>query len=149
MNRISEGDIITFLKEVFSLDIRSDQLSKPTTNFVLDIYTRFLNKFGDYGLDQPDLMACERLSRVHMMGDMIYVWNVFKLIRLYGNYYKYSVEISDIMKPKRQGTLEILSFLCKHYLQLSDIKVCIQFVIFFPIKKNCFTFIGILRRYFK
>ncbi|KAI2799218.1 hypothetical protein BLOT_013226 [Blomia tropicalis] len=86
--------------------LQSDQLSKPTTNFVLDIYTRFLNKFGDYGLDQPDLMACERLSRVHMMGDMIYVWNVF----------------NDIMKPKRQGTLEILSFLCKHYLQLSDIK---------------------------
>ena len=123
-NKISEDEMVEFLKTMLSINITRDQLTKPSKEILLYIYGRFLEDFGCNSLDQPDIKACDSIMNIENMKPMIYSINIAKFLS------QFLVRLGipdftllDILQPKRSRTYKIISTLCKFYLKFFKNKV--------------------------
>lgn len=128
MSRISDVEVINFLKTALQLKVTREQLMKPTTEFIILIYGRFLNEFNIDKLNQPDLMSCSTFSNIEYMEKTIFYINITNAIsKLLSKIGFEDITLQDIITPKRNRTMAIISGLCSCLINYINVKVCFLF----------------------
>ena len=108
-----ENEVLLFLKDMLQIKVAKEQMAHLTSNFVVDVFARFLNEFGFDHLDQIDLIAS---SGTRLTPQSAYPINVMKALSTFINpYISEPLQLSDILKTKRVRTIEILHALCNMY----------------------------------
>lgn len=125
--RITDHEVVELLNRLLHVKVSREQLAKPTKQFVLDIYARFLNEFGVENLNQPNLLACTAIDNYEQMEGAIPMLNVFIALRYYLS--KVGIEdlsMADIVAPKRNRTIQLIGALCTFLVHVIKLKVCDQ-----------------------
>ncbi|CAG2180433.1 unnamed protein product, partial [Oppiella nova] len=122
-NKISEEDIISFMRNMFGVSIARDQLQAPTKDFVVGVYARFLSEFGVENVSQPDIMATSGMDNIERYETNIIVANIYKSVaNIVVNAGVPDMSFADVVQPKRLRTQRILSALCCLLLKLTEIE---------------------------
>jgi hypothetical protein len=123
LNKLSDEEIILFMREFLSISLTRDQLVNPTKNIVIRLYSRFLYEFGFQDITKPDIIATSAMDNIETYDSFIKTANVFNCTA-----YVISaagipdMSINDIISPKRKRTNRILSALCILSVKLSNIQ---------------------------
>lgn len=125
MARISDQEVMQYMKEMLSLTITRDDLNNPTKEFVLRLYGEVLNAFGWTRLNQPDLMATNGISDIEALGPMIPCVNTFKVLQklLPKLHREIDIKLMDILMPEKARTSRIIRELMRMHYKLSDYMV--------------------------
>lgn len=126
MTKLSDTEIINFMKDMLNYTVKKEQLSNPARHHVIEIYAEFLQamEFDVNTLAQRDFMACGDVTNVDSMNDILVPIHIFKLVQqCVVSYGIHDMSLVDILSPKRVRTNRIISALCFYYLRFSDIKV--------------------------
>ena len=122
-NKLDETEIACFIKDMFSMTISREQLMNPNKEFVVQIYARFLSEFGVENVTQPDLMATSALDNIDRYETNIILWNISKSVSsIVQNAGVPDMTFADIVQPKRNRTIRILSALCLLYYKLTEVE---------------------------
>lgn len=122
-NKLDETEIACFIKDMFSITIGREQLMSPTKEFVVHIYARFLAEFGIENVTQPDLMATSAMDNIEPYEKYIILCNIYKSVAsIVQNAGVPDMTFADIIQPKRNRTIRILSALCLLSYKLTEIE---------------------------
>ncbi|XP_027202347.2 uncharacterized protein LOC113796305 [Dermatophagoides pteronyssinus] len=120
--KITDETIIDFYKSNNIHTIRKEDLQRPSKEFVLQLYTRILEKLDVFNINQPDIVACTNGLIDHMEKTYLII-NVFTVIsRFVSNVGLNDIKIIDIIEPKRNRTIRILQALAKYYVRYNTLK---------------------------
>lgn len=126
MTKLSDSEIINFMKDMLNYTVKKEQLSNPTKHQVIDIYVQFIQvlEFDVNSLTQRDFMACGDVTNVEAMDGVLVPVNIFKLAQqCVISYGIHDLSLMDILTPKRARTNKTISAFCFYYLRFSAIKV--------------------------
>lgn len=126
MAKLSDNDIINFMKDMLCYTVKKEQLQNPTRNIVIDIYAEFLQAldFDVKSLTQRDFMACGDVLNVEALDVVLVPIHIFKSVQqCVISCGVQDMSLLDILSPKRHRTNRIISALCHYYIQFSDVKV--------------------------
>jgi hypothetical protein len=122
-NRLTDEEIITFMREMFTINISREQLVNPSKDVVIGIYARFLAEFGVENMTQPDIIATSGMENIERYESWIIISNIYKstanIVCAAGIP---DMLMSDIISPKRMRTNRLLSALCFLCVKLSNIQ---------------------------
>jgi len=122
-NRLTEEEIIAFLREMFAMKISREQLLNPNKDIVIGIYARFLGEFGVENVSQPDIIATSGMENIERYESNIVLSNIYKstshIVSAAGIP---DMSLTDIILPKRMRTNRILSALCFLLVRLSNLQ---------------------------
>ena len=123
MNKLTEEEICGFMKDMLSLTISREQLINPTKDFVVNVYARFLSEFGIENVAQPDIIATSGMDNIERYETNIILGNITKSV---SNIVKDAgvpdMSFADLVQPKKNRTLRIISVLCMLYYKLTEIE---------------------------
>lgn len=122
MSKITEEEIIDFYKTNYEINIRKEDLARPTKDFVTNLFIRILEKLDIYNLNRIDILACtnitENMENAYLIINIYTVLN--KLLMTIGlNDFK----ITDILMPKRSRINRILHAMANSYVRYNTVKV--------------------------
>ncbi|OTF79093.1 Nuf2 domain containing protein [Euroglyphus maynei] len=121
--KITEEEIIDFYKSNNIIPIRKEDLQRPSKEFVLQLYTRILEKLDVYNVNQPDILASVNGLNDHMEKTYLVI-NVFTIInRFVSSVGLNDIKMVDILEPKRGRTIRILHALANYYVRYNTLKV--------------------------
>lgn len=123
MSKLSDVEIINFLKKMLQLNVTREQLKSPNTELVISIYTQFLREFN-IEIIQPDIMACANISNIEYKDKAIVRCNICRAVAKSVSAVGIDdLTLHDILMPTRKRTLQIISALCAVFINHIKLKV--------------------------
>ena len=126
MAKLSDDEIINFMKDMLSYTVKREQLSSPNRQLVIEVYAQFLQEldFDVNSITQRDFMACGDMTNVEAMDGILVPIHIYTIVQQCVVHYGiHDMNLMDILSPKRSRTNRIISALCFFFLRYSAVKV--------------------------
>lgn len=121
---MDDGEIASFIKEIFNINLPRDSFSKPNYETISGLYQMFLLELGVDNWQQPELTALQNIDNIERFDEFIPLCNLANCMKhfLHSMGCPETVTLGDLVNPQPKKTRRILNRLISLWMRLSDLK---------------------------